>query len=185
LAPIVAILRRLASHNAAISGRYRVEPGGEFGRPKGYRRLEGMSLTYRHTQRGTLILISCLAAAAVSIAASWLSGHWPPALIVLAVMIVMATLFSSLTVQVTDRELRWHFGPGLWTYRLPLDEIEDVAVVRNQWWNGWGIRMRPGFRLYNVSGLDAVELRLTSNDIRRIGTDDPLGLAAALRARRG
>ena len=27
LAPIVAILRRLASHNAAISGRYRVEPG--------------------------------------------------------------------------------------------------------------------------------------------------------------
>jgi hypothetical protein len=36
-----------------------------------------------------------------------------------------------------------------------------------------------------VSGLDAVELRLTSNDVRRIGTDDPDGLATLRRARRG
>jgi hypothetical protein len=35
--------------------------------------------------------------------------------------------------------------------------------------------------LYNVSGLDAVELRLKTGDIRRIGTDDPRGLAAALK----
>jgi len=54
--------------------------------------------------------------------------------------------------------------------------------VRNAWWNGFGIRMRRGFRLYNVSGLDAVELRLKSGDIRRIGTDDAQGLAAALKA---
>jgi hypothetical protein len=52
--------------------------------------------------------------------------------------------------------------------------------VRNHWWNGFGIRMTTGFRLYNVSGLDAVELRLRSNETRRIGTDDPQGLAAAL-----
>jgi hypothetical protein len=45
--------------------------------------------------------------------------------------------------------------------------------------------MAPGFRLYNVSGLDAVELRLHSNDIRRIGTDDPEGLVKVLRTRRG
>ena len=142
-------------------------------------------MTYRHTQRGTLILILCLAGAAFALATSWRSGHWPAALITLAVMIVMATLFSSLTVEVTNNDLRWHFGPGLWSYRLALDEIEDVAVVRNQWWNGWGIRMGPGFRLYNVSGLDAVELRLHSNDVRRIGTDDPQGLVKVLRTRRG
>jgi hypothetical protein len=86
---------------------------------------------------------------------------------------------------VADNELRWHFGPGLLNYRIALDEISDVAIVRNQWWNGWGIRMAGGFRLYNVSGLDAVELRLHSNDIRRIGTDDPEGLVKVLRARRG
>jgi hypothetical protein len=53
--------------------------------------------------------------------------------------------------------------------------------VPNRWWYGWGIRRGPGFRLYNVSGLDAVELRLKSGEVRRIGTDDPLALAAALK----
>jgi len=41
--------------------------------------------------------------------------------------------------------------------------------------------MRPGFRLYNVSGLDAVELRLKTGEVRRIGTNDPQGLASAMR----
>ena len=74
------------------------------------------------------------------------------------------------------------FRSGFWNYRLPLGDIQDVAVVRNHWWNGFGIRMRPGFRLYNVSGLDAVELRLKSGEIRRIGTDDPQALAEALKS---
>jgi hypothetical protein len=55
---------------------------------------------------------------------------------------------------------------------------------RNHWWNGFGIRSGSGFRLYNVSGLDAVELHLKSHDVRRIGTDDPQGLADALKALR-
>jgi hypothetical protein len=92
----------------------------------------------------------------------------------------MAGLFSSLTVIADDDEVRWYFGPGAWSYRLPVTDIESVRVVRNSWLNGFGIRMRPGFRLYNVSGLDAVELKLKSGEIRRIGTDDAAGLAAAL-----
>jgi hypothetical protein len=85
-------------------------------------------------------------------------------------------------VEVSGGELRWHFGPGFWSYRLAFDEIRSVAVVRNHWWNGFGIRTAPGFRLYNVSGLDAVEIKLKSGDIRRIGTDDPEGLADVLTA---
>lgn len=142
-------------------------------------------MIYHHTQRGTLILIICIVIGALGLVLSWSSHHWQPAIVMLIVTIAVATLFSSLTVEVADSELRWHFGPGLLHYRLPLEEIGDVAIVRNQWWNGWGIRMGPGFRLYNVSGLDAVELRLQSNDVRRIGTDDPEGLAKVLRARRG
>jgi len=94
--------------------------------------------------------------------------------------IALAVIFHSLTVEIIDKELRWHFGPRLWSYSLALDEIDSVAIVRNHWWNGFGIRMAPGFRLYNVSGLDAVELRLKSGDVRRIGTDDPQRLAAAI-----
>ena len=137
-------------------------------------------MPYRHTQRGTLIVALCLILAACDAALAWWSGQWTP-VAVLIVLVAVAVVFSSLTVEVGDGELRWHFGPGLWTYRLPLDDIETVAIVRNHWWDGFGIRMRPGARLYNVSGLDAVELHLRSDGIRRIGTDDPQGLAEALK----
>jgi hypothetical protein len=141
-------------------------------------------IPYRHTQPGTSILIACLLAGGFGAALAWRGGQWPASIALIVMMTGTAVLFSSLTVEVGDGELRWYFGPGLWTYRLPLDEIKDVAVVRNQWWNGFGIRMARGFRLYNVSGLDAVELRLGPDDVRRIGTDDPNGLSDALKSSR-
>ena len=141
-------------------------------------------MPYRHTQRGTLIVFLCLVLAALDAAIAWRSGQWLP-VVALIILIAIAFMFSSLTVEVNSKELQWHFGLGFWTHRLALDDIETVAVVRNHWWNGFGIRMRPGFRLYNVSGLDAVALRLRSSDVRRIGTDDPQGLAGALKARAG
>jgi hypothetical protein len=138
-----------------------------------------MAMLYHHTQRGTLILLTCLAFAVFLAAVAWQSGQWPM-LAGVIVLIAVASLFSSLTVDVRADELQWYFGPGLWTYRVPLREIQTVAIVRNRWSNGFGIRVGAGFRLYNVSGLDAVELRLKSGDVRRIGTDDPNGLANAL-----
>jgi hypothetical protein len=138
-------------------------------------------MQYHHTQRGIFTLAVCLGSAGFVAAVLWRTGQ-PAMIITLIVLLAVAFVFSSLTVDVGANELRWHFGPGFWTYRLPLTEIQGIAIVRNHWWNGFGIRRRPGFRLYNVSGLDAVELRLKSGDIRRIGTDDPEGLAAALKS---
>jgi hypothetical protein len=103
-------------------------------------------MLYRHTQRGTLIMFLCLVLAAVDAAIAWRTGQLMP-VAVLIILVAVAFLFSSLTVEVNGNELRWHFGPGFWTYRLALDEIETVAVVRNHWWNGFGIRTGPGFRL--------------------------------------
>jgi hypothetical protein len=143
-------------------------------------------MPYRHTQPGFAILVVCLAIGALGAAMLWRTGQ-TSTIVMLIVLIAVAVVFHSLAVEVDDSELRWHFGPGFWTYRLARDEIRNVAVVRNRWWNGFGIRTAPGFRLYNVSGLDAVELQLKSGDIRRIGTDDPKGLAVALKSapRRG
>ena len=138
-------------------------------------------MPYRHTQLGTVILVVCLVVAVVGAATMWQRAH-APMILMLAILGAVAVFFHSLTVEVEDRELRWHFGPGLWTSRLPLDQIESVAAVHNHWWNGFGIRMAPGFALYNVSGLDAIELKLKSGDVKRIGTDDPAGLAAALQS---
>lgn len=142
------------------------------------------TLLYRHTQRGVLVVSVCFAAAALNAFLIWRSGQCIPAGFALVVLVAAGIVFSSLTIEVNANELCWSFGPGLWTYRLPLDEIETVAIVRNHWWNGFGIRRGSGFRLYNVSGLDAVELHLKSHDVRRIGTDDPQGLADALKTRR-
>lgn len=138
-------------------------------------------MPYRHRQPGYVILVVCLAIGALGATIIGRTAQLPM-IAMLIVLIAVAVAFHSLTVEVDDDELRWHFGPGFWTYRLARDDIRAVAVVRNHWWNGFGIRTAPGFRLYNVSGLDAVELQLTSGDVRRIGTDDPKGLAAALQS---
>jgi hypothetical protein len=138
-------------------------------------------VSYHHTQIGTFILVVCLVVAALGAAIMWQRSQTATFLMV-AILAAVAVVFHSLTVEIGNDELRWHFGPGLWTYRLPLNEIQSVTVVQNHWSNGFGIRMAPGFTLYNVSGLDAVELKLKSGEIRRIGTDDPQGLAAALRS---
>jgi hypothetical protein len=149
---------------------------------------EHMAGNYHHTQPGTLMLTALSLAALLTglpviLAMTIRSGHWPWLLFVPSALCCgLAWLFSSLTVEVSGTEIRWYFGPGLWDYRVPLPDIEGVRIVRNTWLNGFGIRMSPGRRLYNVSGFDAVELRLKTGDIRRIGTDDPQGLAAALKS---
>jgi hypothetical protein len=48
---------------------------------------------------------------------------------------------------------------------------------------GWGIRITTRGMLYNVSGRDAVEIRLDDGRRFRLGTDDPNGLVAALSGR--
>jgi len=139
---------------------------------------------YEHTQPGALMRVVLLVGAFVFAAAAYMNagaGRWI-ALVVALGFVVLAWLFSSLTVVVGEEELRWYFGPGLWKYRIPVSDITAVQTVRNTVFDGFGIRMRPGFRLFNVSGLDAVELRLTSGEVRRLGTDDAAGLAAALKS---
>jgi len=142
-----------------------------------------MSHRYEHTQPGTLMIAVLCLGVVVAGGAAFVNvtpGRWLGAAIALGCA-VLAWLFSSLTVIVNGSELQWYFGPGAWKYRMARADIAGVNIVRNSVLSGFGIRMRPGFRLYNVSGLDAVELHLTNGDIRRIGTDDASGLAAALR----
>ncbi|MGJ4926550.1 hypothetical protein ACQR1I_00980 [Bradyrhizobium sp. HKCCYLS2038] len=141
-----------------------------------------MAVRYRHRQWGLVAIATCLGSGAVGGVLLWNAGHGLTAACLLATELVIALLFSSLTVEIADGELCWYFGPGLWRYRVGLDAITGIAVVRNRWWHGLGVGIVAGIRFYTVSGLDAVELRVVSTGLRRIGTDDPHGLAAAIRA---
>jgi hypothetical protein len=60
------------------------------------------------------------------------------------------------------------------------EAIMGVTPVRNPWWYGWGIHLTPRGWLYNVGGLDAVELALSNGRTLRIGSDEAAALARAL-----
>ncbi|HMJ18121.1 MAG TPA: hypothetical protein VK478_06995 [Gemmatimonadaceae bacterium] len=136
---------------------------------------------YRHTQVGYLTLIVILVAA-LGIGTSLLNEARPVAFGVAALLVIIAVLFSSLTVAVGDGELRFHFGPGFWRKRIALSDVKAATSTQSSWWEGWGIRVTPRGMLYNVSGTNAVEIELRSGRQFRIGTDEPEALVQTIRA---
>jgi len=140
---------------------------------------------YRHRQPGRLIWICMGLAVLMCIVLGLLLPAPRPARVMLSglsgVFVVLTGLFGSLTTVVREGVAEIHFGPGFIRKRFPLGDFVSVAVVRNKWYYGWGIRIiRKGW-LYNVSGLDAVELVRKNGRVLRIGTDEPDALAQALR----
>jgi len=136
---------------------------------------------YRHTQIGYLTLIVILVAA-LGIGVSLPNEVRPVSLGVAALLVIIAVLFSSLTVEVGGEELRFHFGPGFWRKRVALSEVAAATPTQSSWWEGWGIRFTPRGMLYNVSGTNAVEIELRSGRRFRIGTDEPEAMVQAIRA---
>ena len=142
---------------------------------------DNMIQHYKHTQVGYLIIV-VMAAVMVLIGITLTSAgtNW----IAIGVLIIIAlalVLFSSLTVVIWDEEMEVRFGPGLIRKRFKLNEIESFEVVKNRWYYGWGIRITPHGILYNVSGFNAVEIKLIAGKKYRIGTDVPQELEAAIR----
>jgi hypothetical protein len=95
---------------------------------------------------------------------------------------IMGFVFSSLTVEVDDFELRWWFAPKLYQHRIQRADIVSARPVSSRAWRGWGIRMIKGGWGYTVSGLSAVEVHLKNGRRVLIGTDRPEELARALMA---
>ena len=101
------------------------------------------------------------------------------------IALMMLLFFGSLTVEVNEEQVRLAFGIGALRKLFEVREIRSVREVRNKWWYGWGIRAGWffGFNwLYNVSGLDAVEITMINGKIYRIGTDEPENLRRAIEA---
>ena len=138
-------------------------------------------IRYEHTQRGTVVVVCFFVAAAVFLFLQALIPAPRFVLVVAAGVLVLGVfLFCSLTVRITDRALRWHFGPGLIHKQVPLSEIQGVQITRTRLLYGWGIHLTPKGWLYNVSGFQAVVVRLKSGKQFLLGTDEPERLQAAL-----
>ncbi len=138
---------------------------------------------YKHTQIGWFVILP-LCGALIPLGIIYALAPDPvgkaiiPAIVV--VLLVMLLLFPSLTAEVNEEQIRIKFGPGLIYRRIDLADIESCEAVRNKWWYGWGIRLTPHGWMFNVSGMEAVQLNLKSGKKFRVGTDDPRGLVQAL-----
>ena len=105
-------------------------------------------------------------------------------LIAVVILLVMDMLFRSLTVTIDTETISLAFGLGIIQKQFRIAEIESAGIIRNRWWYGLGIRkIRHGW-LYNVSGLDAVELQMKDGPRYRIGTDEPNKLLEAIESAR-
>ncbi|MEI8287928.1 MAG: hypothetical protein WCH99_00535 [Verrucomicrobiota bacterium] len=134
---------------------------------------------YKHTQRGTVILAVMLGLAALFIGVGLTIAAIQPLCFSVPILLGCTWLFHSLTIEITDRELCWRFGPGLIHKSVPLHEITSAAPVRTG--PSWGIHWSPGKGwLYNVSGFDAVSITLRGGKRFALGTDEPQVLAARL-----
>lgn len=136
---------------------------------------------YRHTQSGTLTIVFTTAAI-LGVIAAFVLGRMPLPVFIILILLFSAVelLFMSLTVRVDRKTIRLWFGPGLIRKTIALSDVVDSRPVRNSPLCGWGIRYIGNGWLYNISGLDAVEMSLKTGRRIRIGTDDPDGLHRAI-----
>src|SRR4051812_16854606 len=140
-----------------------------------------MTTPYHHTQVGYVTLAATVAGVLglVSLAER---HHHPLLWVGVALLVLLGVLFSSLTIEVADGELRSHFGPGFWRKRYALADVTGVELAPILPMEGWGIRFTTRGMLYDVAGTRAVEIRLRSGTSFRLGTDEPERLLAAIRA---
>jgi len=75
----------------------------------------------------------------------------------------------------------YHLDPALSARERGLRRLSDASRFASLV-DGWGVHLTPCGWLYNVSGLDAVAITLRDGRKFALGTDDPHGLLAALRA---
>lgn len=137
--------------------------------------------TYSHTQRaGRWLWIPAGMAAILAGLAAW-TRLWP-LLGSVALLVVVAWAFGSLTVEIESGMLRWRLGPGLIRRSLALASIAEVKAVRTRWFDGWGLHYTRFGWLYNVAGFDAVALTLRDGKRVAVGTDEPTALIRAIRA---
>jgi len=137
-------------------------------------------MPYRHTQAAPLMYLISVLGVVIGLVGYFLdAARWW--LVLLGVLLVAVGLVAArLTVVVDDRTVTTTFGWGWPRRRIVRDEIVGIAAVRNSWWHGWGIRKVSGGWMFNNSGRNAVELRLRSGKVFRVGTDQPAEMLAAL-----
>ncbi len=132
-----------------------------------------MTIHYSHTQNvppGVMVAITAVVGLSALVIPGRLKG--------LAVIGAggLAYTFSSMTISIDDEFIDVAFGEWLRVKHIPLKEVIAYQPARMTPLSGWGIHYIGVGWLYNVFGLDAVELTLANGDKLFLGTDEPEAL---------
>lgn len=136
--------------------------------------------TYEHTQPARAIIGGLTVTGLVF---AVLSAFIHPFIVGAIVLFIVAYLFRSMTIEISDTELTWYFGSGFPLKRVPISEVVSAEVVRTSFMNGWGIHYTMRGWLYNVSGYGAVSVTLRSGKRFCLGSDEPEAVARKLMSR--
>ena len=139
-------------------------------------------MSYNHTQVGKFIIYVTIALG-IYLLFIWVLSEFKGRIFILTIaLMVFVSSFSSLNVRIDKKYLQIKFGYGIFKKRYLLKDIASAKIVRNHWYFGYGIRYWVPSRMwiFNVSGLDAVEIKMKNGKIRRIGTDEPKKLERAI-----
>jgi len=140
-------------------------------------------MKYKHTQIGYLIvvviLITCLFFSFILAQTKFN----PVTFVIMLLTIFLLVSFVALRVVIDENYLSIKFSYGIYKKHLLLSDIIQAKAVKNRWYHGWGIRVRfwPFMCIYNVSGFDAVEVKMKNGKTYRIGTDEPKKLESMLK----
>jgi hypothetical protein len=134
---------------------------------------------YRHDQIGWLMII-VVGAAAILTGVLWILHGESVNGVTCIILLVLIPFFYRLQVIAEETELRIKFGIGLIKTSFRWQDIEACRAVRNKWYFGWGVRKIDKGWMYNISGLDAVEISMKNGRAYRIGTDEPEKLCNAI-----
>ncbi|MFH1314804.1 MAG: hypothetical protein ABIH67_00225 [Candidatus Uhrbacteria bacterium] len=139
-------------------------------------------MNYKHTQIGKLMIVVTLIMFLYFGYIFQKVGYEPIVFITSILVILILISFASLTVTIDQEFLRIKFGYGIFKKSFRLDQIASVKTARHHWYYGWGIRycLKPPMWIYNVSGFDAVEIKMKNGKVFRIGTDEPQELEQAI-----
>ena len=134
---------------------------------------------YRHTQIGFMVIIPLIIMIGVIVALPL--PNVPVLFFPLMILgiVILSSLFATLTVEVTNVHLKFWFGIGLIHKRILLSDSASCNPAHTVL-PGYGIHGTRRGWLYNVSGFKLVEITLKNGKRIFLGTDEPEDLCRAI-----
>jgi len=132
---------------------------------------------YQHTQPATDMLVIM---SVISLGLAISSVAVTPLLAGAAIVLWIAWLFRSMTLEIAGGEFQWRLGSGWLRKRIRLSDIASVQIVRPFVSKEWGVRYSRFGWLYDVSPVQAVAVWLRNGNCFCFRTDEPEILAAQL-----